>query len=39
MPDGDAWLIADRQYYVTATYNVVQILGAFLPVKCGTLVI
>ena len=39
MPDGDAWLIADRQYYVTASYNVVQILAAFLPVKGGTLVI
>jgi hypothetical protein len=39
MPDGDAWLIADRQYYVTASYNVVQILAAFLPVKGGTLVV
>ena len=39
MPDGDAWLIANRQYYVTASYNVVQILAGFLPVKGGTLVI
>jgi len=39
MPDGDAWLIADRQYYVTGSYNVVQILAGFLPVKGGTLVI
>jgi hypothetical protein len=39
MPDGDAWLIADRQYYVTASYNVVQILAAFLPVTGGTLVV
>jgi hypothetical protein len=39
MPDGDAWMIADRQYYVTASYNVVQILAAFLPVKGGTLVV
>ena len=39
MADGEAWLMANRQYYVTAGYNVVQILGAFLPVKNGTLVI
>jgi hypothetical protein len=39
MPDGDAWLIADRQYYVTGSYNAVQILAAFLPVKGGTLVV
>jgi hypothetical protein len=39
MPDGDAWLIAHRQYYVTASYNVVQILAGFLPVKGGTLVV
>jgi hypothetical protein len=39
MPDGDAWLIAQRQYYVTSSYNVVQILAGFLPVKGGTLVI
>jgi len=39
MPDGDAWLIADRQYYVSASYNVVQIIAAFLPVKDGTLVV
>jgi hypothetical protein len=39
MPDGDAWLIAHRQYYVTASYNVVQILAGFLPVKDGTLVV
>jgi hypothetical protein len=39
MPDGDAWLIAHRQYYVTSSYNAVQILAGFLPVKGGTLVI
>jgi hypothetical protein len=39
MPDGDAWLIANRQYYVTSSYNVVQILAGFLPVKGGTLAI
>jgi hypothetical protein len=39
MPDGDAWLISQRQYYVTSSYNTVQILAGFLPVKGGTLVI
>lgn len=39
MPDGDAWLVAQRQFYVTASYNAVQILTAFLPVKGGTLVV
>jgi hypothetical protein len=39
LPDGDAWLIADRQFYVTGSYNAVQVLGAFIPVKSGTLVI
>jgi hypothetical protein len=39
MPDGDAWLMANRQYYVTSGYNVVQALAGFLPVKDGTLVI
>jgi hypothetical protein len=39
MPDGDAWLITNRQYYVTSSYNVVQILVGFLPVKGGTLVV
>lgn len=39
MPDGDAWVMAHRQFYVTASYNVVQIVAGFLPVKGGTLVI
>jgi hypothetical protein len=39
MPDGDAWVIAERQFYVTASYNAVQILAAFIPVKSGTLVV
>jgi len=39
MPDGDAWLMAHRQFYVTASYNCVQILAGFLPVNGGTLVL
>jgi len=39
MPDGDAWVMANRQFYVTASYNSVQSLAAFLPVKAGTLVV
>jgi len=39
MPDGDAWVMAHRQFYVTASYNAVQILAAFIPVKTGTLVV
>jgi len=39
MPDGDAWVMANRQFYVTASYNAVQIVAGFLPVKDGTLVI
>ena len=39
MPDGEAWLLASRQFYVTASYNVVQIVAGFLPVQGGTLVI
>jgi len=39
MPDGDAWVMANRQFYVTASYNAVQILAAFLPVNTGTLVV
>lgn len=39
MPEGDAWVMANRQFYVTASYNAVQIVAGFLPVKDGTLVI
>jgi hypothetical protein len=39
MPDGDAWVVAQRQYYVTASYNVVQAVAGLLPVKAGTLVV
>ena len=39
MPDGDAWLISQRQFYVSRGYNIEQALAAFLPVKEGTLVV
>ncbi|MBW2542780.1 MAG: hypothetical protein JRF15_11870 [Deltaproteobacteria bacterium] len=39
MPEGDAWVMASRQFYVTASYNAVQIVAGFLPVKNGTLVV
>lgn len=39
MSDGDAWVMANRQFYVTASYNAVQIVAGFLPVKDGTLVV
>jgi hypothetical protein len=39
MPEGEAWVMAQRQFYVTASYNSVQALAAFLPVDAGTLVV
>jgi len=39
MPDGDAWVVSQRQYYVTASYNVVQSVAGLLPVTNGTLVV
>ena len=39
MPDGDAYVLAQRQYYVSRGYNVTQALAAFLPVEEGTVVV
>jgi len=39
VPDGDAWVAVQRQYYVSTGYNSEQALGAFLPVKGGTVVV
>jgi len=39
MMDGDAALTAQRQYYVSRSYNVEQSIALFLPVKEGTLVL
>jgi hypothetical protein len=38
IPDGDAWVVVQRQFYVSTGYNCEQALAAFLPVKNGTAV-
>lgn len=37
-PDGDARVVVQRQYYVSAGYHAEQAVAGFLPVKEGTLV-
>jgi len=39
MPDGDAWVVSQRQFYVTGSYNCVQAIAGLLPVNGGTLVV
>jgi hypothetical protein len=39
MPEGDGWVLAVRQYYVSGSYNVGQALVGLLPVDQGTLVV
>ncbi len=39
MPDGDAWVVSQRQFYVTGSYNCVQSMAGLLPVTGGTLVV
>lgn len=39
MSDGDAYILGQRQYYVSRGYNAMQALAAFLPVEAGTLVV
>jgi hypothetical protein len=38
IPDGDAWLGVQRQFYVSSGYNCEQAVVAFLPVTGGTAV-
>ena len=38
IPDGDAWLGVQRQFYVSTGYNIEQAVVAFLPVTGGTAV-
>ncbi len=38
MPLGDGLVAADREFYVSHGYNVMQAIGAILPVEGGTLV-
>jgi len=37
--EGDARIVVQRQFYVANTYNVMQSVAGFLPVKEGTLVV
>jgi len=39
VPDGDAFVVAQRQLYVSGGYNCEQAISAFLPMKTGTLVV
>lgn len=39
IPDGDAWIVLQRQFYVSTGYNVEQALAAFLPASDGTVVV
>jgi hypothetical protein len=38
MPDGDIWVVMQRQFYVSEGYNCEQALAMFLPVEQGTAV-
>jgi hypothetical protein len=38
VPEGDAWLVAQRQFYVSGGYNCEQSISAFVPMQQGTLV-
>ena len=39
IPDGDAWIVAQRQFYASTGYNAEQALAAFLPSKDGGTVV
>ena len=39
MPDGDAYVVGQRHYYVSRSFNVEQAIAAFLPATRGTLVV
>ena len=39
IPDGDAWIVAQRQFYVSTGYNAEQAIAAFLPAQGGTIVV
>ena len=39
VPDGDAWIALERQFYVSTGYNAEQAVAAFLPSEAGTVVI
>jgi len=39
VPDGDGFVVVQRQYYVSSGFNCEQATAAFLPVQSGTLVL
>jgi len=39
VPDGDAWIAVQRQFYVSAGYNAEQAVAALLPSDSGTVVV
>jgi hypothetical protein len=39
IPDGDAWIVVQRQFYVSSGYNAEQALAAFLLGKSATVVV
>jgi hypothetical protein len=39
VPEGDAWLLVQRQFYVSTGYNAEQAIAALLPAKAGTVVL
>jgi hypothetical protein len=39
VPDGDAWMVLQRQFYVSTGYNAEQAVAALLPCVGGTVVI
>jgi hypothetical protein len=39
IPDGDAWILVKRQFYVSTGYNTEQSTAAFLPSKAGTVMV
>ena len=39
IPDGEAWIVAQRQFYVSTGYNAEQAIAAFLPAQGGAVVV
>ena len=39
VPDGDAWVAVQRQFYASTGYNCEQAVAGFLPVQGGTIVV
>jgi hypothetical protein len=39
IPEGQAWVVAQRQFYVSGGYNCEQSISGFLPMQQGTLVV